>query len=81
MIEHDGQTYREYRCTGIKRDGNACRVLLAEENILVGTVRIKCYRCNTMNEISFKSAKGVLAAQTGEIQNIFSSKKGTTNGQ
>jgi phage FluMu protein Com len=81
MIEHNGQTYREYRCNGIKKDGSACRALLAEENILAGHLRIKCYQCNHMNEISFKSAKGVLAAQMGEIQQIFiSSKEGTEHG-
>jgi len=53
MIKVDGKVYREFRCT-------KCRNLLALENIYAGRLQIKCPKCNTMNNINFKTTRAEL---------------------
>lgn len=53
MLEYNGKTYRELRCS-------YCRALLGEEYVYSGRLRIKCWRCGEINSINFKSTRGLL---------------------
>lgn len=61
MIEYKGKPVREFRCY-------KCRHLLGLEYIYTGRLVIKCPKCNTMNEIDFKTTKA-------EIKNLIELKQ------
>lgn len=45
---HNDKPVREFRCSH-------CRGLLGDEYIFAGRLFIKCHRCNTLNEIEFRT--------------------------
>ncbi len=55
----DEKPYREFRCSN-------CRNLLAMEYIYAGRLQIKCYNCNEVNVINFRTTKEELLKLIGK---------------
>lgn len=49
-MNDNNSKHREFRCIN-------CRMLLAVEHIPAGFLEIKCYSCNFVNTINFKTTK------------------------
>lgn len=50
MLVVDKKYWKEVRCT-------RCRALLGLEYIYNGRLMIKCYKCNEVNEITYKTSR------------------------
>mgnify|MGYP000937870973 FL=1 len=68
MIEANSEFWKEVRCS-------KCRKLLAYEYIFAGRLLIKCYNCNELNKITYKTPSKILNAIIQEDEKNYNPDK------